>query len=148
MSLDEYVLCPPLTRWLPDRLGERVGCMRAPGRAVPRALRAVCRALCGPEGAEPPWTGLVVAGVLDDPMASLGEAALARLAPGGVLADLCVLPRRGLRGWLSSPARATQLRRATAERLTAWLALGLFDLEQWVAVEPPDVVVTLGRRRA
>jgi hypothetical protein len=73
---------------------------------------------------------------------------LADLQPGGVLADLCVLPRRGVLGFFSPPVRAARIREASAERLTGWLARGFYDVEQWVAVDPPDVVVTLARRRA
>lgn len=146
VALEEYVLCPALSRWLPARLGQRVACVCPPGRDMPRALRKVCRTWG--ETAAAPWTGLVIAGVLDDRVDDIADAALEDLQPGGLVADLCVLPPRGLRGFFSPPLRAARIREASAERLTGWLARGLYDVEQWIAVDPPDVVVTLGRRRA
>lgn len=65
------------------------------------------------------------------------------LRAGGELVDLATARRRGVGDVLRPWVYAQRLREATARRVRAWLERGAFGPEQWVAVEPAGVVVTM-----
>lgn len=89
---------------------------------------------------------LVVLSPLPGPGAPLPEAAWSALRPGGWLVDLASVERRGLGDLLRPWAHSRRLRESAAMRVRQWLERGAFAPEQWVTVEPADVVVTLVRR--
>ena len=140
-ALDDYVPCPALSRWLPARLsGLAVEHTIVPG--APRSLRRLVSRWSADEGDEP--GALLIAGSLRRPSPL---HLVSTLPPGTLLIELAAVG--GLRvgeRLFGLPARAA-IRRLTGRRLAAWLDAGLADIEQWVATEPPDTVVTLGRCR-
>jgi len=145
-ALDDYLHCPALARWLPDRLaGFQVQHVLVPG--APAALRRFVRRWPAVEDAAPSTdaaTAFVVAGSLRRPAP---VELLDALAPGAVLVEVASVGgvRIGER-LFGIPARKST-RRLTVRRLTAWLDAGLADPEQWLTTDPPDACVTLGRRR-
>ena len=74
------------------------------------------------------------------------DASWRALRPGGVLVDFGVIPSAGLAGMLRPWAQARQLRVGSATRMRYWLRRGAFDPEQWIAVSPTDMVVTMVKR--
>lgn len=89
---------------------------------------------------------LVVLSPLPEPGVELPEAGWSALRPGGTLIELASARRRGAGDLLRPWVRARRLREATAQRVRRWLERGAFAPEQWVTVEPADVVVTIVRR--
>lgn len=89
---------------------------------------------------------LVVLSPLPGPGAALPEAGWLALRAGGWLLDLASIERRGAGELLRPWAHARRLREAAAMRVRQWLERGAFAPEQWVTVEPADVVVTMVRR--
>jgi hypothetical protein len=126
-------ICPPQPRW------------RAPSALRRLLVRAEITAL--PEAPEPASIDvLVVLSPLPGPGAPLPEAEWCALRPGGTLVDLASVERRSL-GQLARPwARTRRLREAAAMRVRQWLERGAYAPEQWVTVEPADVVVTMVKR--
>lgn len=109
-----------------------------------RSLRPMLRDW--PDGStEGPPVGLVVS-VDDTDEASLGVA-LGRLRPGGWLIELRVLAAGFLHTLLAlrgATAGAGEVGYAATARFSE---LGVYDLQQWLSVDPPDLLVTCGRRR-
>jgi hypothetical protein len=100
-----------------------------------------------PDEAEPGSIDvLVVLTPLPGPGTRLPDACWSALRPGGMLVDLASLERRSLGQLLRPWARTRRLREAAAMRVRQWLERGAYAPEQWVTVEPADVVVTLVRR--
>lgn len=125
--------CPPQSRWRPPR-----GLVRLLQRADVARL-----------GDEPPPASLdvlVVLSPLPEPGVELPDVGWSALRAGGSLVDLASVPRRGAGDLVRPWVRARRLREATAIRVRHWLERGAFAPEQWVTVEPADVVVTVVRR--
>jgi hypothetical protein len=142
-GLDDYLLCPAIDQWLPGRLGDAAALWTTLGR-VPSAVRRLRRAVVSDA---PGSEGLVIVARLSDPVDAVPLSVLRALRPGALVADVCLPGRRGPLEWILDPVRSRRLHAATATRLAGWLARGLHDVEQWVAVDPADAVVTLGRVR-
>jgi len=117
-----------------------------PRRGLRRALERRSITEVPPEVVPDSLDVLVVLSVLPDPPPDLDPAPWEALRPGGTLVDLAS-PRRRRAGELLRPwVHARRLREAAAMRVRHWLELGAFEAEQWVTVEPADVVVTMVRR--
>jgi hypothetical protein len=89
---------------------------------------------------------LVVLSPLPGPGAPLPDAGWSALRTGGMLVDLASIERRSLGERLRPWAHTRRLREAAAMRVRQWLERGAYAPEQWVTVDPADVVVTLVRR--
>ena len=89
---------------------------------------------------------LVVLTPLPGPGAPLPEVVWSALRPGGTLVDLASIERRSLGQLLRPWARTRKLREGAAMRVRQWLERGAYGAEQWVTVEPMDVVVTMVKR--
>lgn len=87
------------------------------------------------------YESVVVLAPLDE---SIRTQALSALRVGGRLVELS-WPRRSLRWWLRPWSWRPQTARWSADRLPAWSRAGLVHLEQYVCLDPPDVLVTMGR---
>lgn len=160
---DDHQLCPALRHWLlPAWEGKGIASVcSAPesGWRPPRALRRLLE-----RAGVSAWTDALGPDTLDvlvvlspllgpelgpdigrDPP-SLPDGAWSSLRPGGTLVDLASAPRRRPADWVRPWVRAERLRDAAAMRVRRWLDQGAFAPEQWVSVDPADVVVTLVRR--
>lgn len=122
----------------------------AAGWRPPRALRRLLER----QGVTA-WTEQLAPGSLDvlvvlssllDEGSPLPEDRWDSLHPGGMLVDLASAPRRRPADWVRPWARAERLRDAAAMRVRRWLDRGAFGPEQWITVDPADVVVTIVRR--
>jgi hypothetical protein len=151
---EDHLPCPALRRWLvPMWEGKAAAawiCPSQPRWRAPRGLRRVL-ARAGIEAvdeAPPPRSldVLVVLSPLPGPGAALPEEHWSALRPGGMLVELASLQRRRITERLRPWAHARRLRQASATRVRQWLERGGFRPEQWVTVEPADVVVTIVRR--
>jgi hypothetical protein len=151
---EDHLPCPALRDWLlPMWVGKRAAawiCPRQPRWRAPRVLRRmlVLASVAELQGEPEPASldVLVVLTPLPGPGTPLPDVQWSALRPGGTLVDLASLERRSV-GQLVRPwARARRLREAAAMRARQWLERGAFGPEQWVTVEPADVVVTLVRR--
>ena len=135
--------------WVGKRAGAWI-CPRQPRWRAPRVLRRMLRlASVAPlaDEAEPASLDvLVVLTPLPGPGTPLPTAQWSALRPGGTLVDLASIERRSLGQLLRPWARTRRLREAAAMRARQWLERGAYGPEQWVTVEPADVVVTLVRR--
>lgn len=157
---DDHLPCPPLRKWLvPSWEGKAVAAWAQPPQPrwrAPRGLRRLLQragvteldeAEALDEAEQPGLLDvLVVLSPLSSAAPSLPEALFCRLRPGGTLVDLASAPRRAPGELLRPWTHARRLREATALRVRHWLERGAFAPEQWVAVEPADVVVTTVRR--
>lgn len=155
MSLfDDHQPCPALRRWLlPAWEGQVVASHCPPpaeGWRPPRGLRRLLD-----RSGITPWTdqlapdsldALVVLSPLLDGEPRLPDARWDTLRPGGMLVELASAPRRRLVDWVRPWARAERLRDAAAMRVRRWLDRGAFGPEQWITIDPADVVVTIVRR--
>ncbi len=142
-AFDDYHLCPAVDRWLPSRFADGAAQWTTLSR-LPRAVRRLVAAVTR----EPDATaGLVVVARLDEPVDAVPASVLQVLPPGAPIADICLPPRRKVVEWVSAPSRARRVHALTAARLSGWLVRGLHDVDQWVAVDPVDAVVTTGRLR-
>lgn len=142
-ALDDYLPCPPLTEWLPQRLGDEGVFHVVVGRGAPRPLVRFARRwpLLGPADRA---RALVVVGVLER---ETPRHLTTQLDAGTRLVDLAVVGRWRLRERLLGIDDRRRTRRATARRLEDWLGIGLVGAQQWVTTDPPDTVVTLGTVR-
>jgi len=144
-AIDDYLQCPPLMRWLPDRLaGCHIQHALVPG--APAVLRRLVRRWPPLDDAnlERERSALVIATSLR------GQAPvelLRRLPSDAVVVELAAVGGLRLGERLFGLPARTSTRRLTARRLSAWLDVGLADVEQWLTTDPPDTCVTLGRRR-
>jgi hypothetical protein len=154
---EDHLPCPALREWLvPTWVGRAAaGCLAPPPPRwrAPRVLRRMLRrALVAPLPAEldaPEAASidvLVVLTPLPGPGTPLPEAVWGALRPGGTLVDLASIERRSVGQLLRPWARTRRLREGAAMRVRMWLERGAYAPEQWVTVEPADVVVTLVRR--
>lgn len=110
-------------------------------------LAAVAPLASGSEAPAPASVDvLVVLTPLPGPGVPLPEAAWDALRPGGTLVDLASIERRSVGQLLRPWARTRRLREGAAMRVRQWLERGAYAPEQWVTVEPADVVVTLVKR--
>jgi hypothetical protein len=137
---EPHLHCPPVVAWLRRDLPTvGRGLWSPPGVSIPRRIAKGLP----PDEVAGPWQALVIVsrlGVLD---AGVDEM-LARVCPGGRVADIALPERRRGLGWFSSRSRSRALERARVDRLGRWLGR-LAQVEQWVTVDPADAVVTLGR---
>lgn len=151
---EDHLPCPALRDWLlPQWAGKAAATWSCPPQRRWRAPRGLRRLLSRAsvavlEGEPEPASldVLVVLSPLPGPGAPLPEAEWSALRPGGLLVDLASLERRGVGQLLRPWARTRQLREAAAMRVRQWLERGAYAPEQWVTVEPADVVVTLVKR--
>lgn len=154
---EDHLPCPALREWLvPTWVGKAAAawiCPPQPRWRAPRVLRRVLRlGSVAPlaSGSDEPEPGsldvLVVLTPLPGPGPLLPEAAWSALRPGGTLVDLASIERRSLGQLLRPWARTRRLREGAAMRVRQWLERGAYAPEQWVTVEPADVVVTLVKR--
>jgi hypothetical protein len=151
---EDHLPCPALREWLvPTWVGERAAvwiCPRQPRWRAPRVLRRMlARASVAELSGEPEPASidvLVVLTPLPGPGTPLSEAQWSALRPGGTLVDLASIERRSVGQLLRPWARARRLREAAAMRVRQWLERGAYAPEQWMTVEPADVVVTLVKR--
>lgn len=150
---EDHLPCPALREWLvPTWIGKAAGAWICPPQRrwrAPRVLRRMLRrgsvAVLGE--AEPESLDvLVVLTPLPGPGTVLPEAVWGALRPGGALVDLASSERRSLGQVLRPWARTRRLREGAAMRVRQWLERGAYAPEQWVTVEPADVVVTMVRR--
>lgn len=164
-ALDDYLPCPALSHWLPQRLaGRRVAGLVAAGaparlrrwlsRVPDASVLAWSEWVAGAEadgerGRRPPTASRFDAWVLVGSLRRPLPAGLAGLiAPGSVVVDASAVG--GLRvgeRLFGIPARRS-VHRVTAGRLVQWQRWGLGDVEQWLTTEPADTFVTTGIRRA
>ena len=142
-AFDDYHLCPGVDRWLPARFPDGASQWTTLSR-LPGAVRRLVAAVKRPA---PTPGGLVVVARLDEPVDAVPASVIDALQPGALVADICLPPRRKAVEWISAPARARRVHAMTAARLSGWLVRGLHDVDQWVAVDPVDAVVTTGRLR-
>lgn len=146
--------CPPLDRWLaPQWKGRAVAVTTttaAKGWTPPRGLRKwIAREGVEALPAEPARGSvevLLVLSTLRSAAEIIEDAPWQALRPGGVLIDLGVIPSPGLGGVLRPWVHARQLRVGSATRMSYWLRRGAFAPEQWIAVSPADIVVTMVKR--
>lgn len=151
---EDHLPCPALRGWLlPEWDGQAVAvwsCPSQPRWRAPRGLRGLLRRAsieALPESPTPSSLDvLVVLSPLPGPGATLPDAGWSALRAGGLLVDLASIERRRLGELLRPWAHTRRLREAAAMRVRQWLERGAFAPEQWVTVEPADVVVTLVRR--
>ncbi len=126
-------LGPAQPRWRPPRglrrLLERNGVASADPELTPGSLEV-----------------LVVVAPLGQAAPSLDDVHWRGLRPGGMVIDLAWPGRRSLRELLRPWSRRQRLCDAAASRVRYWLERGAFAPEQFVAVSPAGVVVTLVRR--
>ncbi len=144
---DDHLPCPGLRRWLPDSLVEPVACFVPPGVRPPSALRRLIRTW--PDVTTHPHAlgSLIVA----HPLTRVGDplpprSVLDRLRVGGIVVELA-WPRGGLRR-LRPWRWRRDLGQAAAERCHRWALEGFCHLEQWAAIDPTDILLTMGRRAA
>lgn len=157
---EDFNPCPALDEWLlPRWQGRSVGGWVCPSQrrwSPPRALRRLL-AKAGVErvdDAAPPGSldVLVVVSPLPGPQAPSESDALVdevrwrALRVGGLLVDLATAERRAAAEVLRPWVYGQRLRDAAAQRVRQWLERGAFGPEQWVAVAPADVVVTMVER--
>ena len=145
-ALDDYLHCPALVRWLPDRLaGFDVQHVLVPG--APAALRRFVRRWPAAEGTATSPDASVAVVIASSLRRPPPVELLESLPRGAVLIEVASFGgvRLGER-LFGIPARKST-RRLTVRRLSAWLDVGLADIEQWLTTDPPDTCVTLGRRR-
>ncbi len=143
-ALDDYLPCPAVLRWLPDRVADRTVRHVVTAGAPARLRRFAARWPEHTEGAQDTQV-LIVAATLRRPLPS---AVLRGVVPGTLIVELAAVG--GLRigeRLFGLPARRS-VRRLTGRRVSGWLAAGLADLEQWLTTAPPDTFVTTGKRRA
>ncbi len=153
-AFDDHLPCPALRRWLlPTWEGKAVAVWICPSQRrwhAPGRLRRLLRRAAIAPLEETPVPGSLDVLVVLSPLPGLGvalpEAGWSALRAGGVLVDLASLERRRLGELLRPWAYARRLREAAAMRVREWIERGAFGPEQWVTVEPADVVVTLVRR--
>ncbi|MEM9459145.1 MAG: hypothetical protein AAGF11_33510 [Myxococcota bacterium] len=157
---DDHQPCPALRRWLlPSWEGKGVALVRSPpgsGWRPPRSLRRLIE-----RAGVSTWTDalgpdtldvlVVLSPLLDgdldrDQALPLADGGWSSLRPGGMLVDLASVPRRRAADWVRPWVRVERLRDAAAMRVRRWLDRGAFAPEQWISVDPADVVVTLVRR--
>lgn len=155
---EDHLPCPALREWLvPTWVGKASAawiCPPQPRWRAPRVLRRMLRLAevaplpAGPDDAPEPASidVLVVLTPLPGPGTPLPEVVWGALRPGGTLVDLASIERRSVAQLLRPWARTRRLREAAAMRVRQWLERGAYGPEQWVTVEPADVVVTLVRR--
>jgi hypothetical protein len=74
------------------------------------------------------------------------ERALARLPRGGLLLDVAALPPPTWGDRIMPWRHRRKASALAAESARRFLAAGLMELEQWVTIDPVDVVLTVGRR--
>ena len=145
-------MCPGLARWLPQQLTQKVGVLVAPvgagfrlGGELRDLLQAWPRIESVPSGQAPEasatYDAVVVLAPLDE---SILIQALSVLRVGGRLVELA-WPRRDLRWWSRPWSWRSQAVRWSATRIPAWSRAGLVHLEQYVCLDPPDVLITMGR---
>lgn len=152
LAVDVHLPCPPLREWLPMLLANKRVAAWDPSRA-PRRVRSVLREWPplddkGDENdaSDPADLDALLFGVsLERPAPP--EAWLARLRSNTMIIELAVPRRRVVRGLIGLGPRAQTQAAASQSRTLQWLARGCFALEQWEAVDPPGVVVTLARIR-
>lgn len=137
--LPDHMLCPAVAPWLPRLLaGARAGCFTVADFRPPRALRKL--------GAElPPLDADCDAALVLAPLLPAIPDALAQLLQSGTRIIELGIPTFGsalshLRPWRRRRSAAAQ----AASRFAAWCELGLTHAEQWVSIDPPDTVVTMG----
>ena len=145
-GVDELQLpCPPLGAWLPERLG-RGGVRVVVRTRIPRSARTFLDRWPPLTPGERQLSGLVVLDELGAPAAA-GVELEQVLVPGGLVVELVAVRGRLVGQLLGLGERASQRREEAARRVIDWAQAGLWGLEQWVSVDPPDLVVTLGRTR-
>jgi hypothetical protein len=151
---EDHLPCPALRGWLlPTWEGQAVAVWSCPPQRrwrASRRLRGLLRRASIEALSESPEPGsldvLVVLSPLPGPGMPLPDAGWSALRAGGLLVDLASIERRRLGELLRPWAHARRLREAAAMRVRQWLERGAFAPEQYVTVEPADVVVTLVRR--
>lgn len=157
MSLwPDHRACPGLARWLPQQLGDDVSVWTSTvrdrkanaGRAAertwkpPGVLRQLAARWPAWEEREEPYGGVVTLTPLHEPVP---PHLVRSVAPGGRLVELAVVSRT-LKWWLVPWTWRTRAAYLSAERIPAWVRAGGIQLEQYVSLDPPDVIVTMARR--
>jgi hypothetical protein len=148
--VDVHLPCPPLREYLPARLaGLRVAAWLP---SAPRRVRSLLRRWpqLDPDEqpaphAELPYDALLFGVSLERP--NPPDLWLAGLPAGALILEFAVPRRRLVRELLGLHDRAAARAAAGQARALQWLARGCFELEQWEAVDPPGVLVTLARVR-
>jgi hypothetical protein len=151
---EDHLPCPALREWLvPTWVGKAAGawiCPPQPRWRAPRVLRRMLAlgSVAVLEGEPEPASLdlLVVLTPLPGPATTLPDVSWSALRPGGTLVDLASIERRSLGQLLRPWARTRRLREGAATRVRQWLERGAYAPEQWVTVEPADVVVTMVKR--
>jgi hypothetical protein len=139
--LPDHMLCPALAPWLPRLLeGARAARFVPAGWTPPRGLRKLIADL--PEVGEGECDVAVVLAPLHP---TIPDAIVRALDPGARVIEIGV-PVVGSPLTRLTPWRRRRVAEAqAADRIARWIEAGLTEAEQWVTIDPPDIVVTLGR---
>ena len=142
--LPDHMLCPALAPWLPRLLeGARAARIVPAGWTPPRRLRKLVADL--PELGGDGETRCEIAVVLAPLQPAIPDAIVRALEPGARVIEIGVpvlgSPLTRLTPW----RRRRNAEAQAADRIARWIEAGLADAEQWVTIDPPDIVVTLGR---
>lgn len=151
--LHDHMLCPSLERWLITRVGSGRGRVRLEGPddwSPPRRLHKLLERLeeiVGQDEATSAGLGawIRVGSLFDEPSVERLTHFMQGAGAGRPVIELAVVDAPGLLGRLRPIRRKNQARRAAVRRLARWQRAGLAELEQWVAVDPVEVVVTFGQ---
>jgi hypothetical protein len=139
---DPHYACAPLSEWV-SGLGNDVAVHAV--APIPRSLRSLIDPLpaLGPDDGG--RDAIVVVGELDEQSA---PGLVSMLRGGGWVVELVVLPHGLARTLLALRSDGTQAVKIGYRGLLRWSAVGLCGLQQWASTDPPDLLVTAGRRRA
>lgn len=145
--LEDHLPSPALQRWLPAWVGPDARAWISPDLKPRGALRRLLGTWAAVADDEASVPALVLATPLgSDAIARLPESLLRRVPVGGRIVELATVEPLTLVTLWRPLSRRRRAVHAVAERIRQWADLGSVDLEQWIALEPANVVVTLGRQ--